>query len=111
MEECCVLKSIYTQRAAQGDATKTTGKHDRRSQEDEDDDQDRDPQHQYINPTDVVHFIFGGKVLIESKQERKLLKRACLNVDSSDGSILDPKFPPGHTERSLSADKTNGLPS
>jgi len=38
MEECRVLKSIYTQRAAQGDAAKKTGKHDRRSQEDEDDD-------------------------------------------------------------------------
>jgi hypothetical protein len=32
----------------------------------------------------VVHSIFGGKVSIESKRERKLLKRACLNVDSID---------------------------
>ena len=55
MEECRVLTSIYKQRAAQGDATKTTGKHDRRNQDDEDDDQDRDPRHQYVNPTDVVH--------------------------------------------------------
>jgi len=94
MEECRVLKSIYTQRATQGDAAKKTGKHDRRSQEDEDDDQDRDPRHQYVNPTDVVHSIFGGKVSIKSKRERKLLKRACLNVDSADGSITDPKFPP-----------------
>ena len=38
MEECHVLKSIYTQWAAQGDAAKKNGKQDRRSQEDEDDD-------------------------------------------------------------------------
>jgi len=38
MEECHVLKSIYTQWATHGDAAKKTGKQDRRSQEDEDDD-------------------------------------------------------------------------
>jgi hypothetical protein len=32
--------------------------------------------------------------LIESNHERKLLKRACLNFDSSDGLVADPKFPP-----------------
>ena len=42
----------------------------------------------------MVHSIFGGKVCIESKRERKLLKRACLNVDSTDGLIADPKFSP-----------------
>jgi len=82
MEECRVLKSIYTRRAAQDDSAKKNGKQDGRGHEDEDDDQDRDPRHQYVSPTDVVHSIFGGKVSIESKRERKLLKRACLNVDS-----------------------------
>jgi hypothetical protein len=38
MEECRVLKSIYTQRAAQEDTAKKNGKQDRRGQEDEDDD-------------------------------------------------------------------------
>jgi len=94
MEECRVLKSIYTRRAAQDDSAKNNGKQDGRDHEDEDEDQDRDPQHQYVNPTDVVHSIFGGKVSIESKRERKLLKRACLNVDTTDGLIADPKFPP-----------------
>jgi len=94
MEECRVLKSIYTQRAAQGDTTKKNRRQDRHGQEDEDDDQERDPRHQYVSPTDVVHSIFGGKVSIESKKERKLLKRACLNVYSTDGLIADPKFPP-----------------
>ena len=79
------------------------GKHDRRNQEDEDENQDRDPRHQYVNPTDIVHSIFGGKVLIESKRERKLLKRACLNVDSSDRMVTDPRFPLwSHRETSFS---------
>jgi hypothetical protein len=109
MEECRVLKSIYTYLGAQGDTAKSMGKHDRRNQEDEDEDQDRDPRHQYVNPTDVVHSIFRGKVSIESKQERKLLKRACPNVDSSNRLVTDQKFPLGLTERYPSADKINGL--
>ena len=61
MEECRVLKSIYTRRAAQDDATKKNGKRDGHDHEDEDEDQDRDPRHQYVSPTDVVHSIFGGR--------------------------------------------------
>jgi len=38
MEECRVLKSIYTQHAVQGDTAKTVGKRDRCNQEDEDKD-------------------------------------------------------------------------
>jgi len=103
MEECRILKSIYTQQVVQGDTGKTAGKRNRRNQEDEDEDQDRDLRHQYVNPTDVVHSIFGGKVSIESKRERKLLKRACLNIESSDGLVADPKFPPwSHQEISFS---------
>jgi len=103
MEESRVLKSIYTQQAIQGDTAKTTGKQDRRNQEDEDEDKDRYPRPQYVNPTDVVHAIFGGKVSIESKRERKVPKRACLNVDSFNGLVIDPKFPPGsHQEISFS---------
>jgi len=96
MEECRVLKSIYTRRAAQDDPAKKNGKQDGRDHEDEDEDedQDRDPRHQYVSPTDVVHPIFRGKVSIKSKRERKLLKRAYLNIDSTDGLISDPKFPP-----------------
>jgi len=94
MEECRVLKSIYTWRAAQDDPSMKNGKQDGREHEDEDEDQDRDPRHQYVSPTDVVHSIFRGKVSIESKRERKLLKRAYLNIDSTDGLIADPKFPP-----------------
>jgi len=103
MEECHVLKSIYMRRAAQDESAKKNGKQDGRVHEDEGEDQDRDPRHQYVNPTDVVHSIFRGKVSIESKRERKLLKRACINVDSTDGLIADPKFPPwSHREISFS---------
>jgi len=38
MEECRVLKSIYTQRAAQDDPAKKNRKQDGRGHEDEDDD-------------------------------------------------------------------------
>jgi len=51
------------------------------------------PHHQYVNPTDIIHSIFNSKVSIESKQERKLLKRACLNVGSVGDLIIDPKLP------------------
>jgi len=94
MEECRILKCIYTWWAAQDNPTKKNRKQDGRDHEDEDEDQDRDPRHQYVSPTDVVHSIFGGKVSTESKRERKLLKRACLNIDTTDGLIADPKFPP-----------------
>jgi len=51
----------------------------------------------------MVRSIFVGKVSIESKRERKLLKRACLNIDNTDGLIADPKFPPwSHREISFS---------
>jgi len=103
MEECRVLKNIYTRRAAQDDPAKKNGKQDGRDHEDEDEDQDRDPRHQYVSPTDVVHSIFGDKVSTESKRERKLLKRACLNIDTTDGLIADPKFPPwSHRDISIS---------
>ena len=89
----CPQKHLHTA-GRSGGCRQENWEHDRPSQEDEDDDHDRDPRHQYVNLTDVVHSIFGGKVSIESKREWKLLKRACLNVDSADGSIVDPKFPP-----------------
>ena len=92
MEECRILKSMYTQQVIQDGATKAAGNRDKRNYEDEDEDQDRDPCYQYVNPTNVVHSIFGGKVSIKSKRERKLLRRACLNMDRSDDLIADPKF-------------------
>jgi hypothetical protein len=48
----------------------------RQDGDDDDDEQDRDPRHQYIASTKTVHSIFEGNVSLESKHERKLLKRA-----------------------------------
>jgi hypothetical protein len=45
MEECRVLKIIYTRRAAQDDSAKKNRKQDGRDHEDEDENQDRDPRH------------------------------------------------------------------
>jgi hypothetical protein len=54
---------------------------------------DRNPHHQYVNPTKNDHSIFGGKVSLESKRERKLLKRACLSVINTDVLISNPRLP------------------
>ena len=50
-----------------------------------------------------MHTIIGGKVSIETKQERKLLARACLNVANTDNLLTDPRLPPrSHREISFS---------
>ena len=93
MENCHVLKNIYTQQIIQDDTTKVVGALNRHNHEDDDDEQDRDPCYQYVNPTDVVHSIFDNKVSIKFKRECKLLKRACLNVDSAGDFVSNPKLP------------------
>jgi hypothetical protein len=54
----------------------------------------RIPKHQYQEPVRHVATIVGGKVSVESKRERKLLARACLNVAKTDDLIADPRLPP-----------------
>ena len=50
-----------------------------------------------------MHTIIGGKVSIETKRERKLLARACLNVANTDNLLTDPRLPPwSHREISFS---------
>jgi hypothetical protein len=50
-----------------------------------------------------VATIVGGKVSVESKRERKLLARACLNVAKTDDLIVDPRLPPwSHQEINFS---------
>jgi hypothetical protein len=58
-----------------------------------------------------VATIVGGKVSVESKYERKLLARACLNVAKVDDLIVDPRLPAGHTAKSISAGRINVPPS
>ena len=50
-----------------------------------------------------MHTIIGGKVSIETKRERKLLARACLNMANADNLIADLWLPPwSHCEISFS---------
>jgi hypothetical protein len=104
MENCCFLKNIYAKQLANDVAPKAINDGPRRDGDDNnDDEQDRNPRHQYVNPTKTVHSIFGGKVSLESKRERKLLKRACFNVVNTDNLISDPRLPAwSHREISFS---------
>jgi hypothetical protein len=104
MENYCFLKNIYAKQLTNDDAPKAIDDGPRRDGDDDDDDeQDRNPRHQYVNPTKTVHSIFGGKVSLESKRERKLLKRACLSVVNADDLISDPRLPSwSHREISFS---------
>jgi hypothetical protein len=93
MKNCHFLKNIYAKQLANDDAPKAIDNgplHD--GHDDDDDEHDRNPHHQYVNPTKTVHSIFSEKVSLESKRERKLLKRACLNVVNTDDLISDLKL-------------------
>ena len=88
MENCRVLKSIYTRQQAPDTSDKPNDVAEQRNEDNEDD--DADPRHKYVKPTDRVHTIIGGKVSIETKRERKLLTRACLNVANTNNFTTDP---------------------
>ena len=88
MENCRVLKSIYTRQQAPDTSDKPNNIGEQRNEDN--DDEDADPRHKYVKPTDRVHTIIGGKVSIETKRERKLLARACLNVANTDNLLTDP---------------------
>jgi hypothetical protein len=112
LENCKVLKEIYRRKQASENANKPNDAIDQRNRRDDDeDDPDKNPKHQYQEHVRHVATIVGGKVSIESKRERKLLARACLNVTKVDDLIVDPRLPPGHTEKSTSAGRINGPPS
>jgi hypothetical protein len=93
MEKCRFLKNIYAKHIATDDTARADDDAQRRDGDNDDDEQDRDPHHQYVAPTKTVHSIFSGKVSLESKRERKLLKRACMSVTNADDLITDPRFP------------------
>jgi hypothetical protein len=94
MENFHFLRNIYAKQLANDDAPKAIDDRPRRDGDDDDDDaHDRNPRHQYVNPTKTIHSIFGGKVSLESKRERKLLKHACLSVVNTNDLISDPRLP------------------
>jgi hypothetical protein len=93
MDNCRFIKNIYAKQLANDDASKAIDdgpQHD--ADDDDDDEQDRNPHHQYVNPTKTVHFIFSGKVSLESKRERKLPKPACLSIVNTDNLISNPRL-------------------
>jgi hypothetical protein len=113
MENYRFLKNIYAKQLTNNDATKAIDDGPRRDGDDDDDDeQDRNSCHQYVNPTKTVHSIFGEKVSLESKRERKLLKLACLSVVDTDDLISDPRLLAwSHCEISFSrADRWAAIP-
>jgi hypothetical protein len=112
LENCKVLKEIYHRKQASENADKPNDATDQRNRRDDDkDDPDKNPKHQYQEPVSHVATIVWGKVSVESKCERKLLARACLNVAKTDDLIADPRLPPGHTEKSTSVGRINEPPS
>jgi hypothetical protein len=50
------------------------------------------PHHAYKDPNRTIRTIFGGKVALETGQERKLTARAIMALANSDEKIIDPKF-------------------
>jgi hypothetical protein len=101
MENCRILKSIYTCQQAPDTSDKPNDAWEQRNEDN--DDEDADPRHKYVKPADRVHTIIRGKVSIETKRERKLLARACLNVANTDNLITDPRLSPwSHREISFS---------
>jgi hypothetical protein len=112
LENWKVLKEIYRRKQASENVDKPNDATDQRNRRDDDeDDPDKNPKHQYQEPVRHVATFIGGKVSVESERERKLLARACLNVAKTDDLIADPRLPPGHTEKSTSVGRINGLPS
>jgi hypothetical protein len=94
LENCKVLKEIYRCKLASENADKPNDATDQRNRRDDDEDNpDKNPKHQYQEPVRHVATIIGDKVFVESKRERKLLARACLNVAKVDDLIVDPRLP------------------
>ena len=65
MENCCVLKSIYTRQQAPNTSDKPNDVGEQRNEDN--DDEDVDPRHKYVKLTDRVHTIIRDKVSIETK--------------------------------------------
>jgi hypothetical protein len=53
---------------------------------------DKNPRHAYKDPNRTICTIFGDKVALETRWERKLTARAIMAITNSDERIVDPKF-------------------
>jgi hypothetical protein len=67
---------------------------DKKGDDEEKDKEERDknPCHAYKDPNRTICTIFGGKVALETRWERKLTARAIMAITNSDEKIVDPKF-------------------
>jgi hypothetical protein len=100
MGDCRGLKSIYCSdtRKRQCGGDKDDDKDDRRDNKrpDEEDkteeERDKDPHHAYKDPNRRVHNIFGGKIALENRRQRKLTTRAVMALNNSDKKVTDPKY-------------------
>jgi hypothetical protein len=61
-------------------------------EEKDEEEQDKKPHHAYKDPDRTIHTIFGDKVTLETRRERKLTAQAVMAVTKSNEKITGPKF-------------------
>jgi hypothetical protein len=61
-------------------------------EEKDEEERDKNRHHAYKDPDRTIRTIFGDKVTLETRQERKLIARAVMALANSDEKITDPKF-------------------
>jgi hypothetical protein len=76
------------------DSKRDDQRDDKNGDKEEKDEEERDKnrRHAYKDPDRTIRTIFGGKVTLETGQERKLIARAVMALANSDEKIVDPKF-------------------
>jgi hypothetical protein len=100
MGNCRGMKSIYCsdackrQRGVDKDGNKDDCRDDKRPDEEDktEEQHDKDPHHAYKDPTRSVRSIFGGKVALENRRQRKLTARVVMALNNSDERVADPKY-------------------
>jgi hypothetical protein len=94
------LKSIYRsnarkrQRGGDKDTDKDDRQNDKRPNEEDKtkEERNKDPCHANKDPDRSVYSIFGGKVALENRRQRKLTARAVMALNNSDERVADPKY-------------------
>jgi hypothetical protein len=64
----------------------------RPDEEDKTEEEHKDPHHAYKDPDRSVRSIFGGKVALENRRQRKLTTQAVMGLNNSDERVADPKY-------------------
>jgi hypothetical protein len=100
MGDCRGLKSIYhlnarkRQRGGNKDGDKNDRQDNKRPDEEDktEEERDKDPCHAYKDPDRSICSIFGGKVALENRRQRKLTARAVVALNNPDSRVADPKY-------------------